>query len=122
MEKPMTESSRSKHSAVTGFFSPEPGATIASGGASAWCVGSRFGVPAMNVTYRLSDGQQVRFEAYCQAILGGLATGCVVSDPNNSKVNKYGCSASGYRKICIIVPGPGSGCTGGDVTFDVFRR
>ncbi len=104
----------------TGFFNPEPASEIAHGASNSWCVGSHFGIPAMEVVYRLSDGQEVFFDAYSPAVIGGLASGCNITDPHNGKVHTYTCSTGTANKNCYIVNNGGA-CTVGDVVFTVKR-
>jgi hypothetical protein len=103
----------------TGFFEPEPAAHIGHNSSNRWCVGSRFGIPAMEVVYRLSDGQEVFFDAYSPAVVGGLASGCNITGGPN-KVHKFTCSTGESGKTCIITPS-GGGCSVGDVVFTVKR-
>jgi hypothetical protein len=103
----------------TGFFEPEPAAHIAHGASNRWCVGSHFGIPAMQVVYRLSDGQEVFFDAYSPAVVGGLASGCTITGgPHN--MHKFTCTTGEAGKTCIITPA-GGGCSVGDVVFTVKR-
>ncbi len=104
----------------TGFFEPEPAAEIAHGASNSWCVGSHFGVPAREVVYRLSDGQEAFFNAYLPAVIGRLASGCNVTDPNGGKVHKFTCSTGAANRNCYIVANRGA-CTVGDVVFTLRR-
>jgi hypothetical protein len=110
-----------EHGPGTGFFEPEPAAEVRAEHHNQWCVGSRFGVPAMKVTYQLHDGAQVEFGAYFKAVIGGMESFCGVSRPTNSH-DIWGCATSTENIDCIILPGQGGGCSGGDVVFRVYRR
>ena len=105
----------------TGFFEPEPASHIAHGASNRWCVGSRFGIPAMQVTYRLSDGQEAFFDAYSPAVIGGLASGCNITAARSGNLHKFTCSTSEKGGGCIIGPGGTGGCIPGDVVFTVRR-
>lgn len=115
-----------EHGPGTGFFDPEPAADVSAKTVSRWCVGSRFGVEAMQVEYELPDGAKVHFEAYYAAFVGGLNTNCSVT----LRTRYYGCAAErvGPNFVCS----PYVGCVGPlrdekalkdvDVVFRVFPR
>lgn len=79
---------------ITNFWGPEPPEKIQPRAAAPWCVGSRFGLPAMQVDYLL-PGEQVidtrgahyvnsaviHFQAYYEFLTGNLKTSCSV-DPH----------------------------------------
>ena len=110
-----------EHGVGTGFFDPAPAEHIAHDASNRWCVGSHFGIPAMEVTYRLSDGQKVFFNAYSPAVVGGLASGCNITE-SAGKPDQFVCSTRETGRSCIIIPGGGGGCSPGDVVFTVKRR
>ena len=113
-----------EHGPGTGFFKPEPAAQVASKTVSPWCVGSHFGVEAMQVDYQLPNGEKAHFLAYFRAVVGGLETSCSISKTH------YGCAAEkiGPNFVCS----PYVGCVGPlrdknalkgvDVVFRVFPR
>jgi hypothetical protein len=109
----------------TDFWEPRPAHEISAKGTDTWCVGSHFGIPAMNVTYKLSNGKHVRFEAFFRPVIDGLESSCSISDPTHPGPN-YGCATSAANKSCTIIPvvggQPRGACTARDANFRVFRR
>ena len=107
---------------VAAFWGPQPAHEIGVGQTDKWCVGARFGVPAMKVDYRLSNGQEARFQAYYKAVIGGLESSCTISRPTHSGPD-YACSTAAVNGFCGFLPGfpRGEGCFAGDVVFRVYR-
>ncbi len=115
-----------EHGPGTGFFNPEPPAELPAQDIRPWCVGSYFGVEAMQVRYRLPDhpNSYASFEAYYAAVVGSLQTAC------STNTNRYGCAAEkvGPNFVCS----PYVGCVGPlrdknalkgvDVVFRIFPR
>ncbi len=115
-----------EHGPGTGFFNPEPPAELPAEDVVPWCVGSNFGVEAMQVTYRLPDhpNSYVTFQAYYAAVVGSLETACTTN------TNRYGCAAEkvGPNFVCS----PYVGCVGPlrnkealkgvDVVFRIFPQ
>lgn len=116
-----------EHGPGTGFFSPEPPAEVPAKTVSPWCVGSRFGVEAMKVNYKLPGGEEMYFQAY-YPVFGttSIQTSCSMS---NARAG-FGCAAEtvGRNFICS----PYVGCVGPlgneqavkdvDVVFRVFPK
>lgn len=107
---------------VAAFWGSQPAHEIGVGHANRWCVGARFGVPAMKVDYRLSNGQEARFQAYYKAVIGGLESSCTIGRPTHPGPD-YGCSTAAVNGFCGFLPGfpRGEGCLAGDVVFRVYR-
>lgn len=107
---------------VAAFWGSQPAHEIRVGHADRWCVGARFGVPAMKVDYGLSNGQEARFQAYYKAVIGGLESSCTISRPTHAGPD-YGCSTAEVNSHCGFLPGfpRGEGCLAGDVVFRVYR-
>lgn len=115
-----------EHGPGTGFFSPEPPAEVPGKTVSPWCVGSRFGVEAMKVNYKLPHGEEMYFQAYYPVFGGPIQTSCSMS---NARAG-FGCAAEnvGRNFICS----PYVGCVGPlrneqaikdvDVVFRVFPK
>lgn len=112
-----------EHGPGTGFFGPAPAEEVRPGEINRWCVGSRLGVPAMKVTYRLPDGQEAHFGAYFKAVIGGLfpESYCSISDPRRGGPS-YGCATREETKNCASVPGARGCGSGGEAIFRVFRQ
>lgn len=95
-----------EHGPGTGFFKPEPPAEVPAHTVSEWCVGSNFGVEAMQVDYVTPNGDKAHFLAYFAAVVGGLNTSCSMSNARGA----YGCAAEdlGANFVCS----PYVGCVG----------
>ena len=114
-----------EHGPGTGFFKPEPPAEVPAKTVSRWCVGSNFGVEAMQVDYELPNGEKAHFLAYFRAVVGGLETSCSMSNARGA----YGCAAEdlGPGFVCSPYVGcvglrdPGK-MDGARVVFRVFPR
>lgn len=120
-----------EHGPGTGFFKPEPPAEVPANTISPWCVGSHFGVEAMQVDYVTPNGERVHFLAYYASLTptGGLNASCSISGVSQSRA-VYGCAAErvGPNFVCT----PYVGCVGPlkdknalkgvDVVFRVFPR
>jgi hypothetical protein len=89
----------------TNFWGPEPPEYVQPRATASWCVGSRFGLPAMQVEYLLPGehivdtrgthyvgAAVVHFEAYYEFLTGDLKTACSLEQG----------SQRGYHYLCEV--------------------